>query len=182
VSVNAVLPLIVAAFGIAGTLGGVWLTQRRADRREDLNWTRELERERERWAREDAARTFEDRRTAYLDFYNAMMDAGEGIALFMVASALPDDHPDWEVELPPLSVEQADERLHILKIYASRRVSDLADKARTAYRNLVMAIREIETGGSVYDSRSFGQHVDEWNATVDELRAAIRKDLGVPSE
>jgi len=33
-SVNAALPsLIIAAFGsIAGTLGGVWLTQRRADR------------------------------------------------------------------------------------------------------------------------------------------------------
>lgn len=60
------MPLVVAAIGVTGTLvGGVTgglVTQRWADRREDRAWTREHERERERWLREDEARTFEHRR------------------------------------------------------------------------------------------------------------------------
>jgi hypothetical protein len=69
------VPLVVTGLGLIGTafgaLGGAWLTQRRADRREELNWNRDLEREQARWAREDTARTFEYRRKAYVDFYQA---------------------------------------------------------------------------------------------------------------
>ncbi len=54
------VPLVVAVIGlvatIVGTIVGVIITQRRSDRREKIAW------ERERWAREDAARTFELRR------------------------------------------------------------------------------------------------------------------------
>jgi hypothetical protein len=107
-----------------------------------------------------------------------MMDGGEGIELFMAARI----RGHSEFELPPLWVDRADERLHTLKIYASPRVSDLADKARTAYRKLVMTVREMESDISVGNSHSLEEDVDEWNATADELRAAIRKDLGVPSE
>jgi hypothetical protein len=60
------VPLVVAVIGlvatIVGTIVGVIITQRRSDRREKIAWERERERERERWAREDAARTFELRR------------------------------------------------------------------------------------------------------------------------
>ena len=69
------VPLVVAGLGLLGTavagLGGVWITQRRADKRETVAWDRQQERERAQWAREDAARTFEFRRSAYADFYQA---------------------------------------------------------------------------------------------------------------
>ena len=59
------VPLVVAAIGLlgtsVGTIAGVLVTQRRADRREGLARKREQQRERERWAREDALRTFEQR-------------------------------------------------------------------------------------------------------------------------
>lgn len=38
------LPLVVALVTVAGTLAGVWLTQRNANRREDMRWKREAER------------------------------------------------------------------------------------------------------------------------------------------
>jgi hypothetical protein len=61
-----VVPLIVAILGliatIVGTISGVIITQRRSDRRETVAWERQRERERELWAREDAARTFDLRR------------------------------------------------------------------------------------------------------------------------
>lgn len=47
------VPLVVAALAVLGTLGGVYVTQRRSDRREAIAWIREPQRERERWARED---------------------------------------------------------------------------------------------------------------------------------
>jgi hypothetical protein len=50
------------------TLSGVWLTQRRSDKREALAWTRQRKREEEVWAREDAARSYEHRREAYAAF------------------------------------------------------------------------------------------------------------------
>jgi hypothetical protein len=56
------VPLVVAVIGLVATIVGVIITQRRSDRREKIAWERERERERERWAREDAARTFELRR------------------------------------------------------------------------------------------------------------------------
>ena len=71
------VPLVVAGLGLIGTafgaLGGAWLTQRRADRREELNWNWDLELEQARCAREDTART-------YVDFYQAAAATGSGTA------------------------------------------------------------------------------------------------------
>lgn len=56
------VPLVVAALGfvgtLGGTLGGVLITQRSAER-ELENRANDAERERARWAREDESRTFE---------------------------------------------------------------------------------------------------------------------------
>jgi hypothetical protein len=72
------VPIAVAGVGVLGTIvagiTGIVMTQRRADRRDDRIWARERERERERWAREDEARTFEHRRESYADFYEALKD------------------------------------------------------------------------------------------------------------
>jgi hypothetical protein len=89
------VPLVVAGLGLIGTafgaLGGAWLTQRRADRREELNWNRDLEREQARWAREDTARTFEYRRKAYVNFYQAAAATGPGTARRHRRAARADD-------------------------------------------------------------------------------------------
>lgn len=70
------VPLAVAGLGLLGTLcgtiAGVLITQRRSDRREQTTWERDRDRERERWEREDALRTFEERRSAYEQFYESL--------------------------------------------------------------------------------------------------------------
>ncbi|MEU6997211.1 hypothetical protein [Nonomuraea sp. NPDC046570] len=62
-------PQIVSGV-IGGVLAllGVLVTQRRADRRELKQWERERERERQVWAREDVARSYDHRREAYIEF------------------------------------------------------------------------------------------------------------------
>ena len=70
------VPLLVAAIGVAGTLiagiAGTLIAQRWADQRDDKTWAREREREQERWRREDEARTFEHRREAFEECYQAV--------------------------------------------------------------------------------------------------------------
>ena len=66
------VPLVVAGLAVLGTLAGVLVTQRWSYRREAIAWTRERQREQERWAREDEARTFEHRREACAEFYVAV--------------------------------------------------------------------------------------------------------------
>jgi hypothetical protein len=62
--------------GLVGTLaagiGGVFITQRRADLRDDKTWARERQREREVWEREDRNRTFDHRRQAYGDYVDSL--------------------------------------------------------------------------------------------------------------
>ncbi len=70
------VPIVVAGIGVAGTLtagiAGGLITQRWADRRDDKTWQRERLREQERWLREDEGRTFEHRREAFEECYQAV--------------------------------------------------------------------------------------------------------------
>lgn len=59
------VPLVVAFLG----LGGIVLTQYMANRREDVRWHRECEREQARWTREDAARSYERTQQRLTDSY-----------------------------------------------------------------------------------------------------------------
>jgi hypothetical protein len=176
--VNTVLPVIVAAFGIAGTLGGVWLTQRRADRREDMTWTREIERRKRLWAREDAAQTFEHRRTAYVDFYQANLQAAQRVSAYIGARLRGDD----EADLPPAWASEAEEQLQALEIYAAPRVTELAHEAQTAYRKMAHGAREWQGDRSDDSIKQLQERADEWEVSTHELLDAIRRDLGVLSD
>ena len=66
------VPLVVAALGFVSTVVGIVVTQIMANRRERASWQRDTDREQQRWQREDQARTFEHRHTAYVEFYEAL--------------------------------------------------------------------------------------------------------------
>jgi hypothetical protein len=61
--------LVIAGFGVSGTLAGVIVTQRWADSRESQARELDRAREQERWAREDQVRTFDHQREAYIEFF-----------------------------------------------------------------------------------------------------------------
>lgn len=163
--------LIVATFGPVGALLGVWLTQRRADRRDDARFARELANEQSRRQREDDALTFEHRRAAYVEFYEALRkmqlvayEHGMGLTV-------------WDTHgLPEGWQTNAFERLQHLGLYASERVSFLAN---LAYRETWTSGHQTRLGeddGTFYDTQEV---VDE--ATHLALQA-IREDLKIPGK
>jgi len=111
----------VAATLVAGTAGAL-ITQRWSDRRESVAWARERERERERWAREDEARTFEQRRQSYVEFYEAVK------ALARTAYDHCYGFTD-QLELPKGWHSDAFAKLAQLEFYADRPVAAAASAA-----------------------------------------------------
>ena len=120
------VPLLVAAIGVAGTLiagiAGTLIAQRWSNQRDNKAWAREREREQERWHREDEARTFEHRREAFEECYQAIKALGrrayEHGYGFDQTPVLP---PDWHAD--------AAAKLTRLGIYADRRAYDAASAA-----------------------------------------------------
>jgi hypothetical protein len=121
------VPLVVAGLGvlgtIIGTIAGVVITQKRSDRREERNWNREREREREQWAREDALRTFEERRNSYLEFYDSLQKMARQTWLYGRGLA---EKSAFEWKPPSL------DSLHRLRLYASPEVAEAAAVAHDA--------------------------------------------------
>ena len=66
--VGALLPAVIA---VVGTLGGVFLTQRR-----------ERQRERDRWSREDELRNFETRHDASVSAYTSIREMARKVDTF----------------------------------------------------------------------------------------------------
>lgn len=133
---------------------GVWFTQRQSDRRELERWQREREREREGWAREDAARSYDHRRDAYIDF---MSEWNRYYDIAYRARVLgPGEEPDfdWLVDLYG--------KLIPVEIFGT---GSAAKSARAALK----ALSDYAYNGTALDHAIFG-----------ELQSIVRRDLGVP--
>ena len=171
------VPLVVAALGLVGavlgTIGGVLITQRRSDRREALNWERQREREREFWAREDAARTFEHRREAYSDFYESLRAMslrayGHGMGL--------SDDANEEDALPEGWQFPTFQRLQHLRLYATPSVGAAAADAYSAVWRWGHATKRGQDDEAFYDGQ------DQADQAEFEVLAAIRHDLAIPND
>jgi hypothetical protein len=163
------VPLLVAMIGVVGTLagglGGVLITQRRSDARDEKTWARERQREKERWLREDEARTFEERRAAYTEFYEAVVA--------MAHVARPTIRNEEGRDLVPTDFNKvAFGGLQKLRIYSSPAVEKAAISAYgTAYQ--LGTERDIQLGD-----------MEAWEDVIADAEKAllteIRHDLGVP--
>ncbi|PND54339.1 hypothetical protein CRM90_28415 [Mycobacterium sp. ENV421] len=175
------VPLVVAGLGLVGTavagLGGVWFTQRRADKREAATWARETEREQARWVREDAARTFEFRRSAYVELYRAAFTVFMLAMTYMGAAAqLGEDSDDPEVVNRYAEMQRA---LEAIQIYGSFRVLALAERTQSAgssYRLIFSRMGVVNVGDTLTTA---GQ---KWGDVLSELHFAIREELGIPDD
>ena len=154
------VPLVVAGFGIAGVL---W-TQWRADARSDKVWEREQRHEALRWAREDQARTFEQRRDTYINFYAALKR--------MVETASERAHGVDPRELPPDFGFAAGEQLELIDLYGTGAVPAAA----------LVAFQRASALGHNGPRPEFDEEVMEFEYDEAELELlnAIRADLGVP--
>jgi hypothetical protein len=166
------VPLIVAGIGVAGTLtagiAGGLITQRWSDRREASAWGRERQREHERWAREDEARTFEHRREAYMECYLAVKalaskayDHGYGFT----------DGP----ELPEGWQDDAAAKLRRLEFYADRPVAAAASKAYGAAWSWGQYGKYDDP-----DDPEFYERQKKYNDAELEMLVQMRTSLSIP--
>jgi hypothetical protein len=164
------VPLVVALIAICGVL----ITQARADKREVVARKHEQERERDRWSREDAARTFEHRRTVYADFYNANGELGLWVHDYYDTLYVEPPDPDYDPELPLDWAAAEYKMLELLELYATPRVARLAHEAHLACMAWgLQAEREP-------NKDKFRERQEQWELARRNLLAAIRQDLGVP--
>jgi hypothetical protein len=157
------VPLAVAAMGFAGILFSQYL----AIRRDDKQWNRERDRERERWQREDAARTFEQRRIAYASFYEE---------LGVIAAAIRDNSfaEANAVEFPNEWDTRVYEKRQILDLYAIGDLGPAADKALDALAAYGKSSLGSGKDSIVKDAR------DAYFRAELEVLTLMRKDLAVP--
>ncbi|WP_157896391.1 hypothetical protein [Mycobacteroides chelonae] len=173
------LTLLVAGLGFVGTvggaIGGVLITQRSSERREAAARLLESDRERQRQIREDAARTFEQRRDSYLGFYHSNGLAGRLVHEYLVMRIRGVD----DAEPPPSWVPDAEEKLNALAIYGTQRVLDLAHEAQFQYRQMAIeaAAWTPEDGTKPLDRRG-----DQWYSARHEMLRVMREELGIPQD
>lgn len=154
------VPLVVAGLGVAGTISaGIW-TQMRADKREDIRWRRDREREDQVAAREVAARAYEYRREAYVRFMTkwreklvALLDAKEQQASGQWDRD-PDPPDDYLVDLFETLIE--------VDSYGSDATSASAHAAYDALFALAFRGKELDY------------------SVIEDFQRQMRSDLGIP--
>ncbi len=137
------------------------LTQRRADRREDARWQRERDREQALWAREDAARSYEHRRTAYVDFikefnYRWNVSVEVEVEVEVEVQGFPNGDPPEDFFVPVYDL------LTPIEIFGTREAAKLA---REAFQ--VLADRAFTKQGLPPD-------------VLRPFQDEIRRDLSIP--
>jgi hypothetical protein len=134
---------------LGGGLIGSWIAERRT-----------VEREVREWARQDALRTFDDRRKAYLDLLG-MLRALEEVVVQAARSNKPLDG-DWFVVLfePP----------NRIRVFAS-------DVGQHAVSNAFTAL--LKYGRSINDQENYTAAGSAFGAAVAILVEVVRQDLGV---
>ena len=160
--------VVVAGLALLSTLAGVLVTQRWSGRREDKAWDRERQRERERWAGEDEARTFEHRRVAYETFYVAVKALAR--KAYEHGFGLID-----EEELPEGWQDDAAAKLHQLEFYADRPVAAAASAAYGAAWSWGVYGKYNDP-----DDPDFHERQQKYDDAELEMLTLMRKALSIP--
>lgn len=172
VDTTLAVALIGVAGTIVGTISGVLITELLSHRREKAAWNREMERQRAHWAREDTARTFEYRRKAYVDFYQAAVDNG-----FQTYRYIMDVHIDGAPERELAGRGEVQEALELVHIYGSPRVKALAE----GVQHELLQFRSEAVQPDLDVGPHINELLDNWDAAAARLLDAIREELGIPS-
>lgn len=154
--------LVIAGLGLLGTVLGAVITQRKADRRETLQWERMRDREREQWAREDALRTFEQRSSRYMDFEEQLRSTA--VAVYEAQSGVgPALEDGWQTP--------AFESLLRLQVFAMR---ETKTAAVNAYDSL-LRWGEASVANSYHAEATYDKAHDQY---LDAIRRDMRINIG----
>jgi len=150
---------VPAVVGVVGTLAGVAVTQLWLGRRDDRRWQQEREHERRIWARDDANRTYDHRRQAYIDFLTEAdrLKRASEIARETGRTDRPSDD----------AFDVLTDRWTAVHVYGSEEGADLASQC---LENLRLWAWNLHDDGLADDV------LQSWNQYVEH----VRRDLGVP--
>lgn len=154
---TTLVPLIV---GLLGGLGSAVVTQLLANRREDARWHREREREQASWTREDAARSYEHRRAAYVDFIKEFRRLSDTSVSAHIAERWGGLIPR---KLQPEDLDPVYDSLGAIAIFGTEEAGRLAGEAYGALVRNVFLGEKIPAG------------------VLGPLQNEIRRDLSIPS-
>jgi hypothetical protein len=160
VNASSWLTLAVGGLTAGATIIAVLITQNASKQRESVQWEREREKDRQKRAREDTLRTYEERRRCYLDFEERLTSAALAVHNRMYSSEL-DIDAEWQLS--------AFQGLLRLQVYAPSHVSERASKAYGAL---------LEWGNGERDPAVSEVFYDEMHK---KYLGAIRQDLGIDS-
>jgi hypothetical protein len=161
------------SIGVVGVLTGSWLTARRDDRR----YTREIEREQDRWNREDERRWVEQRRAIYVQYLNAV-DPWMRHARHWAG-------PYWELDATKESLQKeegvfewmtASENILALE---SELILVGSESVRDAARSLHAQLIALEATLIASELKSISVMADNCELPYDRIVWAFRTDLGV---
>ncbi len=136
------VPLVTAGVGlvtgVGAALGAAFLTERRADRREELRWQREREDRQEQWQRErgdrqgqwqreDSLRWLQERHLAYARFLGALYEWDARLRDAFVIRRIDSEQGTW-TDLDMAKIKQAAEAASVamdsVRLMASRQVGE----------------------------------------------------------
>jgi hypothetical protein len=164
------VPLVVAILGLIGTAGGtiagVMITQRRTDARDRAAW----ERERERWAHEDAAHTFDLRREAYIEFY-----AAANAKVSDIIRSKGHLRRGWLMKPTRIREQSGDIDLAVMSALEKVCIYGSDIVVRTAE---MMQEHLVRSG--LYNGESIAKDLEELQDSEHYLLSVIRVDLGIP--
>jgi hypothetical protein len=174
------VPLLVGLLGLLGVLYTQWRsdvreqrTRNEARQREQEQWDRQERQQREQWAREDATRSYEQRRDAYLRFVTQFDQVWELVAgRYYLPGHWPQPVPEDDRTYVELT-----EALRTLRLFASTAVTQIAD-------NAVRTLQRFD-GLPPHEGEHY-EEAEDLNARLrqkyDLLQKTMRRDLGVPDE
>jgi hypothetical protein len=153
--------LLTALVSGSLVIAGVIFTQRGADQREDRRWGREREHEKAVWDRDDAARSYDHRRKACMDFLNDYLIKADAIAWAEVV---------YEGDAPEDWLEPMRRQLGEVQVFGTRAAFNRATEAYALLHRWCYGPRE--------DAPTWDDVVMAKDAYVDQ----VRRDLHVSDE
>jgi hypothetical protein len=169
-------PVLAAAVAVAGTLGAAVVTQVLTGRRDDRRREEDRQEKRQAQEREDRFRIVDERRSTFIQYLKSLHDGTEGIRAVVLDR-------DASVEGRITAVGAA---FRNAGIYAAREelvlvaTAELAEAARTAFYR-ARDLRELAASGISAEHADYQAGLVAYRASLSELRAEMRRDLGIPA-
>lgn len=166
-------PVLAASVAVIGTLAAAIFSQVWSARREDRRRADERSDKADVYEREDQLRLHEERRMAYLKYLKALHDASEALRDLALPGRTQNERRAAAKVLRESGLHAAREEVYLVA------TPDVARVAYTAF-HCVASFMDLVLLGNDLNGPERLRNFQEYRETLRDLRAEMRKSLGVP--